>query len=94
MSTGSESFLTATYARVGLPVLILVAAFLSAISRGLRANREICLIVGIMLFVAMLAYGGFIAVYDFTFLSMMGLLAGAAQMPVEALPMRGAGAIG
>lgn len=84
LSTGSESFVTATYARIGVPVLIFIAAFFSAVRSGLRRNREIAMVAGIILFVAMLSYGGFIAAYDFTFLTLMGLLAGAARSPATA----------
>ncbi len=73
-SRGSESFLTGLYARVGLPVLLFIGAFLDAISRGVRAHRDLPVIMGIVLFVAMLAYGSFINAYDFVFLTAVGLL--------------------
>jgi O-antigen ligase len=84
LSIGSESFVTGTYARIGVPVLVFVAALLSAVRTGLRRNKEIAMVVGIILFVAMLTYGGFIAAYDFNFLTLMGLLAGAARPPLRA----------
>lgn len=77
MSIGSESFITNMYARIGLPILVLVFAFSSAIRQGLKSNGDMSMVVGITLFVAMAAYGGFIVGYDFTFLSMLGVLAGA-----------------
>lgn len=87
LSIGSESFVTGTYARIGVPVLVFVAAFLSAVRTGLRRNREIAMVVGIILFVAMLTYSGFIAAYDLTFLTLTGLLAGAAR-PASTAPFK------
>lgn len=74
--TGSESFLTGLYARVGLPTLLLVAAFVSAVRHGAHAGDHLKLVIGLLMFVAMLSYGSFITVYDFVFLIMVGLLAG------------------
>jgi len=76
-SRGSEAFLTGLYARVGLPALILVAAFVAAIVNSVKANRHLNAIVGLFLFIAMLAYGSFLNAYDFVFLIMIGLLASA-----------------
>lgn len=72
---GSESFITGLYARIGLPAAILVLAFVGAISQGLRSDGRLHMVAGIILFVAMLAYGGIVAAYNFSFLCMMGLLA-------------------
>ena len=74
--TGSESFLTGLYARVGLCSLLLIAGFTSAIRSGARANDHMKLVVGIFVFVAMIAYGSFVSAYSFIFLIMVGLLAG------------------
>lgn len=76
LSSGSESFLTGMYARVGVSVLLFITGMLSAIRSGFKQDHDISMVAGIVLFVAMLAYGGFIAAYDFTFLTLMGLLAG------------------
>jgi hypothetical protein len=80
-SIGSESFITGTYRRIGAPVLAFVAALLSAVRYRLGWNREIAMVVGFILFVAMLTYGGFIAARDFAFLTLVGLLAEAAKPP-------------
>lgn len=73
-SQGSEAFLTGLYARVGLPSLLLLASFFAAIVRGIRLAQPLVAIVGISLFVAMLAYGSFLNAYDFVFLVMIGLM--------------------
>jgi len=75
LSNGSEAFLTGLYARVGVPAVLLVAALLSAIVRGLESNDDMHILVGLAIFVAMLAYGSFVNAYDFVFLVMIGLLA-------------------
>lgn len=87
LTAGSESFLTNNMARVGLLMLLFVAGIISAIKRGLRNNDDMAMAVGIFLFVAMLSYGGFIVGYDFTFLAMLGLLAGTQRKPdAQTLP--------
>ena len=81
-STGSESFLTGLLARDGLPIVLLLAGFISAAVR--TGQREaIRLAVGLVLFVAMLTYGSFINAYDFVFLTMLGLLAARPRITVE-----------
>lgn len=72
---GSESFLTGLYARVGLPMLLLVAAFIAAIVRGGHSGGHLSFVIGLLMFVAMVSYGSFINAYDFVFLVMIGLLA-------------------
>lgn len=81
LTGGSESFLTNNLARVGLPMLLFVAGLISAIKRGLKNNYDMAMVIGIFLFVAMLSYGGFIVGYDFTFLTMLSLLAGTQRKP-------------
>jgi len=87
LGNGSEAFLTGLYARVGVPAVLLVAALLSAIVRGLESNEDMHILVGLAMFVAMLAYGSFINAYDFVFLVMIGLLAAnkgtVAELPRE-----------
>ena len=73
---GSESFLTGLYARVGLPSLLLVGSFISAMLRNAHASKGRSFMIGLMMFVAMFSYGGFMAAYDFVFLVMIGLLSG------------------
>lgn len=75
LSIGSESFVTGLYARVGAASVLLVLAFVVAIAQGIKSGRHIHLVVGLFLFAAMFAYGGFIAVYDFVFLVMVALIA-------------------
>ena len=88
---GSEAFLTGLFARVGLPALLLLATFVAALARGVRSGQHLHLAVGIVLFVAMLAYGSFINAYDFVFLAMLGLLASAGERmwPGREAPARG-----
>lgn len=74
--TGSESYLTALYARVGLSSLLLVVAFVSAMLRNARSTNDLTFMMGLMIFVAMLSYGSFITAYDFIFLVMIGVLSG------------------
>ena len=74
-SRGSEAFLTGLFARVGLPALLFVVALCTAIARGVRRGGHAHFVVGLTLFIAMLAYGSFINAYDFVFLVMIGLLA-------------------
>ena len=88
-ANGSEAFLTGLYARVGVPAVLLVAALLSAIVRGLESNDDMHILVGLAMFVAMLAYGSFINAYDFVFLVMIGLLA-ANKSTVAELPRQSA----
>lgn len=74
LGSGSESFLTGLYARVGVASLLLVAFFVALLARQLRARHEVPALVALLLFVAMLAYGSFLVPYNFVFLVMVGLL--------------------
>jgi hypothetical protein len=86
MSSGSEAYLTGLLARVGLPVILFVAAFVAAIMRGIRVDDETVPVVGLFLFLAMLAYGSFINAYDFVFLVMIGLLSAPRMRSKRSLP--------
>lgn len=88
--TGSESFLTRLYARVGLPILLLVAAFISAMLQNTRTSKELSFMIGLMIFVAMFAYGSFITAYDFIFLIMIGLLSGDTRAELTISPISSA----
>jgi hypothetical protein len=72
--SGSEAFLTGLYARVGAPVIFLVAFFGLTIGLRIKQSQAISPMVGIIFFVAMLAYGSFIVPYNFVFLIMVGLI--------------------
>lgn len=72
---GSESFLTGLYARVGTPALLLIATFVTAIRLRDEPGLHLRTMIALLLFVAMLAYGSFVNIYDFVFLVMLGLLA-------------------
>jgi O-antigen ligase len=76
IGTGSESFLTGLLARVGIIALLFIAFLLMAVVRGIRQQRPLVPAVGIVLFVAMFAYGSFIVSYNFLFLLTLGLLFG------------------
>lgn len=76
VGTGSESFLTGLYARVGLPVLLLVVFVVLCICRGARLGHDLPLTTGLLAFVAMLAYGSVVVPYNFVFLVMMVLIVG------------------
>ena len=83
LSNGSETYLTGLLARVGLLAVLLFASFGSAMLAGIRSNDDTRPVVGLFLFVAMLAYGSFINAYDFVFLVMIGLLARGASESVR-----------
>ena len=83
-SIGPESFITGTCTRIGAPVLAFVAALLSAVRSRLGWSREIAMVVGVLLLVAVLTYGESIAIYDFAFLMLVGLRAEAAKPPSAA----------
>lgn len=73
-SSGSEAFLTGLLARVGLVTLLLLVGLGIAIAREVRAERHLALAAGIILVVAMLAYGSFLNAYDFVFLCLLSVL--------------------
>ncbi len=79
LTNGSESFIVGLYARVGVAAIMLLLSILSAIWLGIKSGGAIQPAVGAVLLVAMLAYGGFIAAYDFVFLAMIGLIARAPE---------------
>lgn len=85
--SGSESFLTGLYARVGLPSLLFVAFFVASLWRQVRMHNELPCLVALLLVVAMLAYGSFLVPYNFAFLVMVGLLGARPRTP-EALSAR------
>lgn len=74
-SSGSESFLTALLARVGVPAVLLFSAFVWLSVSTHRLRPHLRMVTGLVLFVAMITYGSFITPYDFLFLVMLGLLA-------------------
>jgi hypothetical protein len=81
VGTGSESFLTGLYARVGLPTLLFLAFFVTMLWRQVRRGNELPCLIALLLFVAMLAYGSFLVPYNFVFLAMIGLLCGRSAEP-------------
>jgi hypothetical protein len=80
IGSGSESFLTGLYARVGLPALLLLGFFVSTIWRQLKGGRVLPALMGSLLAVAMLAYGSFLVSYNFVFLVMVGLICGSSSL--------------
>ena len=76
VGSGSESFLTGLYARVGLPALLLLGFFVATVKSQVRGGRVLPPAISLLLFVAMLAYGSFLVPYNFAFLVMLGLLCG------------------
>lgn len=73
-SSGSESFLTALYARVGLAAALFAAFLIASIWRGVKAGQHEQLMIGLLLIVAMLAYGSFLVAYNFVFLVMIAFV--------------------
>lgn len=78
--SGSESFLTGLYARVGLPTLLLLGFFSSTIWRQVKGGRVLPALMGSLLAVAMLAYGSFLVSYNFVFLVLVGLICGSTSL--------------
>ncbi|WP_432240596.1 O-antigen ligase family protein [Herbaspirillum robiniae] len=68
VSTGSESFITGLYTRVGLLALLFLWAIYTMIGTGLRHNRSTPLIAGLIFAISLLSYGSFINPYNLVFL--------------------------
>lgn len=88
VGSGSESFLTGLYARVGLTALLFVAFLVVTIWRQVKAGRHLPSLVALLLLVAMLAYGSFLVPYNFVFLVLMGLLCGSTSQQGAAVGLR------
>lgn len=73
-STGSESFLTSMFARLGiLAALFVYFVYLLAVDAARRRDRSaFCLV--ILLSITMLAYGSYLVPYDFVFLVLFGAM--------------------
>jgi hypothetical protein len=83
VGSGSESFLTGLYARVGLPSLLFLAFILASIWNGVRRGRHEQLMMGQLLIVAMLAYGSFIVPYNFVCLVLFGYVCSTPYVVIE-----------
>ena len=89
-TTGSESFMTALFARIGTPaVLFVYFIYLLAVNAARERDRfSYCLV--IFFSVSSLAYGSYIVPYDFVFLAVFGAInySRSACMPLRAFPLR------
>jgi hypothetical protein len=85
-TSGSESFLTGIFARVGLLALLFFAGIFAAMTRALRTGDSLPALMAIVLFVAMLAYGSFLNAYDFVFLCIFIPLVSTANARAEGQP--------
>ncbi|MFO7256966.1 MAG: hypothetical protein DIU61_004685 [Bacteroidota bacterium] len=69
-TTGSESFLTAWLARVGIAALLIVAFVVAAQSRALELRSRFTYTMCLFFFMVMISYGSFVVPYNFMFLLM------------------------
>lgn len=73
-TTGSESFLTGLFARVGLLAALFVYFILSLASDASRRRDYLSYCLAILLVLSSLAYGSYIVPYDFVFILLFGAL--------------------
>lgn len=74
LSTGSESFITAQFARFGIPAFLLIALVFDLQNKGLKARSRLTYFLALVFLISMLFYGSFIVPYNFLLLLLIGLM--------------------
>lgn len=73
-TSGSESFLTGLFARIGLLALLFVAFIYFMASEAARRSDRLAYCLAIMVAISALAYGSYLVPYDFVFLMVFGAM--------------------
>lgn len=72
-SSGSESFITALLARIGLPALLVVYLLFHIQGESTRKRNPFVYILTLYIIITMISYGSFMVAYNFMFLLLFGL---------------------
>lgn len=81
ISAGSEAYVSALFARVGVSAAILLYAIFLARHGTDRSNRDMATCAKIALFIGMMTYGSFVNSYDIIFLLLMLGIIGGVYVP-------------